>query len=80
MNDSTADKIISAYRTSPIQTGLLLLLIGVTVGFGWYQMHKDAQVAAFIKSEREKLDAKDGKIEALNEQLLDAVRECRPAK
>lgn len=71
MNDDVAGKIVDAYKTSPLLTGLIVLLIGLTIGFGWYQIRKDTQVAAFIMG-------KEARIEDLQKQLIDAVRQCVP--
>ncbi len=71
MNDDVAGKIVDAYKTSPLLTGLIVLLIGLTIGFGWYQIHKDGQVAAYIMG-------KEARIEELQKQLLDTVKSCRP--
>ncbi len=80
MNDSTADKIISAYSANPLWTGILLLivalmllLIGLVGAFGWYQLNKDGKVDSFIV-------AKEERITELQKELLNAVRECRTAK
>ncbi len=48
MTDEIAGKIVEAYKTSPILTGLLLLNIGIFIGMGWYIMKVQAGTGAFV--------------------------------
>ncbi len=49
MTDEIAGKLVEAYKTSPLLTGLLLLNIGLFCGMGWYIMKVQAGAGEFIK-------------------------------
>jgi putative NIF3 family GTP cyclohydrolase 1 type 2 len=69
MTDDVAGKIVEAYKTSPLLTGLLLLNVAVIFGFGWWEHKRVAAVDAFVTKQMEKQDA-------LQERLLEMAARC----
>lgn len=63
MTDELAGKVIEAYRSNPILTGLLLLNIGVFVGMGWYVMKVQQATGVYVSK--------------LHDDLVTLARECR---
>ena len=49
MTDEIAGKILEAYKTSPLLTGLLLLNIGLFLGMGWYIIKVQSSAGEFVK-------------------------------
>lgn len=48
MTEEIASKVLDAYKTSPLLTGLLLLNIGLIVGFGWFTIKKNEMYEALV--------------------------------
>lgn len=69
MTDDVAGKIVEAYKTSPLLTGLLLLNLAVIGGFGWWEHKRVSAVDAFVAKQLEKQ-------EALQERLLEMATRC----
>jgi hypothetical protein len=49
MTDELAGKVLEAYKTSPLLTGLLLLNIGLFIGMGWYIVQVQNNAREFVK-------------------------------
>ena len=57
MTDELAAKVLDAYKTSPLLTGLLLLNIGLFIGMGWYIVRVQQATGVFVSEmQREMLD------------------------
>lgn len=57
MTDELAGKVLEAYRTSPLLTGLLLLNVGLFLGMGWYVVKVQQATGVFVSEmQREMLD------------------------
>lgn len=57
MTDELASKVLDAYKTSPLLTGLLLLNIGLFIGMGWYIVRVQQATGTFVSEmQREMLD------------------------
>lgn len=69
MTDEIAGKIVDAYRSSPLLTGLLLLNVGLALGFGWWEWRRVERVDAFVQQQLAKQDA-------LQERLLQMAKHC----
>lgn len=69
MTEELAGKIVDAYRSSPLLTGLLLLNVGVIVGFGWWEHNRVNAVGAFIQQQMSKQ-------EELQNRLIVMAKEC----
>lgn len=69
MNDFVAGKILDAYRASPLITGLLMLNVGLALGFGWWEWRRVERVDAFVQQQLAKQDA-------LQERLLQMAKHC----
>ena len=50
MTDEIAGKIVEAYKTSPLLTGLLLLNIGLFLGMGWYIVKVQQATGVFVSA------------------------------
>lgn len=48
MTDELASKVLDAYKTSPLLTGLLLLNIGLFLGMGYYIIKLQQGAGAFV--------------------------------
>lgn len=48
MTDELAGKVLDAYKTSPLLTGLLLLNIGLFLGMGWYVVRVQQATGVFV--------------------------------
>lgn len=70
MTDEIAGRIVEAYRTNPLLTGLLLLIVGLSAGFGWWEYRRVAAVDAFVTAQL-------AKHEALQERLIEMAATCR---
>ena len=70
MAEEIAGKIVEAYKTSPLLTGLLLLNLVLLVGFGWWEHRRVAAVDAFVNRQLEKQ-------EQLQERLLGMAKDCK---
>lgn len=54
MTEEIASKIVEAYKTSPLLTGLLLLNIGLFLGMGYYIVRVQQSAGAlFTEMQRE---------------------------
>lgn len=62
MTEEIAGKIIEAYRSNPLLTGLLLLNVGVFIGMGWYIMKVQAGTGIYVTK--------------LHEDLVALAKEC----
>lgn len=69
MNDEVAGKIVEAYKTNPLLTGILLLNVLTTIGFGYYLLKKDFAVGEYVKLVR--ADQKE-----LENKLVDLAIKC----
>ena len=69
MTDELAGRIVEAYRTSPLLTGLLLLNIATVLGFGWWETKRVAAVDGFVQKQL-------AKQEALQERIIQMAKEC----
>lgn len=69
MTEEIASKIVDAYRSSPLLTGLLLLNIAVIGGFGWWEHKRVGAVDAFVSKQL-------AKQEALQERLIEMAKNC----
>lgn len=69
MTEEIAGRIIDAYKSSPLLTGLLLLNVLIIGGFGWWDHNRTNKVEAFIQQQI-------AKQEALQERLLQMARGC----
>ena len=69
MNEEIAGKIVEAYKTSPLLTGLLLLNALIVGGFGWWEYHRVNAVDAFVQKQL-------AKQEALQERLIGMAKDC----
>lgn len=57
MTDEIASKLVEAYKTSPLLTGLLLLNIGLFLGMGWYIVKVQQATGVYVgEMQRELLD------------------------
>ena len=57
MTDDTASKIVDAYKTSPLLTGLLLLNIVIFLGMGYFIMKVQQGTGVFVaEMQRELID------------------------
>ena len=63
MTDEIASKLVDAYKTSPLLTGLLLLNIGLFLGMGWYIVKVQAATGAFVSE--------------MQREMLDLAKQCR---
>jgi hypothetical protein len=70
MTEDMAGKIVEAYKTSPLLTGLLLLNVGIIGGFGWWEHTRTAKVEAFIYQQIQKQ-------EQLFERIVTMAQDCR---
>lgn len=70
MTEEIASKIVEAYKTSPLLTGLLLLNVAIIAGFGWWEHNRTAKVEAFIYQQMQKQ-------EALFERIVQMAQDCR---
>lgn len=77
MTDELAGRVLDAYKTSPLLTGLLILNIGLIGGFGWFLLKKnethEALVMRVIDEEREFRD------ELLQVALMCGVEDTQPS-
>lgn len=48
MTEELAGKVLEAYKTSPLLTGLLILNIGLIAGFGWFLVKKNETHEALV--------------------------------
>lgn len=48
MTDELAGKVLDAYKSSPLLTGLLLLNIGLFIGMGWYVVKVQQATGVFV--------------------------------
>lgn len=55
MTEKIAGKIIEAYKSNPILTGLLLINVGMFIGFGWYIMKLNAGTGVYVTKLHEDL-------------------------
>lgn len=62
MTDEIASKIVEAYKTSPMLTGLLLLNVGLFLGMGWYIVKVQAATGIFVRE--------------LQAELIDMAKSC----
>lgn len=69
MTDELAGKIVEAYKSSPLLTGLLLLNVVLIGGFGWWEHNRTNKVEAFIQQQL-------AKQEALQERLIKMAQDC----
>lgn len=69
MTEEIAGKIVEAYKTSPLLTGLLLLNFALILGFGWWEIRRTDKVEAFILGQIQKQDA-------LQAKLFDMAQRC----
>lgn len=69
MTDEIAGKIVDAYKSSPLLTGLLLLNVAVIIGFGWWEHRRVNAVDAFVQQQL-------AKQEALQERLIQMAKDC----
>lgn len=69
MNDEIAKGIVDAYRVNPLLTGLLILNIGMFIGFGWYIVYQTGRAGEFIQLIRSERNA-------LERELLDLAKTC----
>jgi hypothetical protein len=69
MNDEVAGKVIEAYKSNPILTGLLALNIGVFIGCGWYINTINHRSIEFVKEQNERIDK-------LQADLVAMARSC----
>lgn len=69
MTDEIAGKIVDAYKASPLLTGLLLLNVGLAIGFGWWEYRRVNAVDAFVQQQL-------AKQEALQERLVQMAKDC----
>lgn len=69
MTDELAGKVLDAYKTSPLLTGLLLLNLLILVGFGWYMKDRNAAVAEYVKMTNQELID-------LHNQTIALAKEC----
>lgn len=63
MTEEIAGKIVDAYRTSPILTGLLLLNVGLFLGMGWYIVKVQQATGVYVSE--------------MQRELLDLAKTCR---
>ena len=70
MTEEIAGKIVEAYKTSPLLTGLLLLNVSLIGGFGWWEHTRMAKVEVFIYQQIQKQ-------EALFERIVQMAQDCR---
>lgn len=57
MTDEIASKIVEAYRSHPLLTGLLLLNVGLFLGMGWYIVRVQQATGVYVgEMQRELLD------------------------
>lgn len=63
MNDRVAEKIVDAYGRNPLLTGLLLLNVGMFVGFGWYITKMQHGTGVFVSE--------------LQKEIVTLAKECR---
>lgn len=69
MTDEIASKLVDAYKSSPLLTGLLLLNVAVIIGFGWWEHRRVNAVDAFVQQQL-------AKQEALQERLVQMAKDC----
>lgn len=69
MTDEMAGKIVEAYKTNPLLTGILLLNVLTIMGFGYYLLKKDFAVGEYVKLVR--ADQKE-----LENKLIDLAVKC----
>ena len=69
MTDELAGKVLDAYKTSPLLTGLLILNVLLIAGFGWWEHPRTNKVEAFVQQQL-------AKQEALQERLIQMARDC----
>lgn len=69
MTEELAGKVLEAYKTSPLLTGLLILNILTFAAFGWYTVKKDGEVGSFISTLM--VEQK-----SLQKELIDLSRKC----
>ena len=69
MTDELAGKVLDAYKTSPLLTGLLLINIMLMVGFGWWEVKRAERTEVFIREQLNKQDT-------LQERLLQMAKDC----
>ena len=62
MTDEIASKIVEAYKTSPLLTGLLLLNIGLFLGMGYYIVKVQQATGVFVSE--------------LQRELIDMAKSC----
>ena len=70
MTEEIASKIVEAYKTSQLLTGLLLLNVSLIGGFGWWEHTRMAKVEVFIYQQIQKQ-------EALFERIVQMAQDCR---
>lgn len=70
MTEEIAGKIIEAYKSSPLLTGLLLLNIAIIGGFGWWEHNRTNRVDTFIREQLKKQ-------EDLTERLIRMAQNCK---
>lgn len=70
MTEELAGKVVEAYKTSPLLTGLLLLNVATIAGFGWWEHTRTAKVEAFIYQQMQKQ-------ETLFERIVQMAQDCR---
>lgn len=70
VTEEIAGKIVEAYKTSPLLTGLLLLNVAIILGFGWWEHTRTNKVEAFIYQQIQKQ-------EALFERIVQMAQDCR---
>ena len=69
MTEEIASKIVEAYKTSPLLTGLLLLNVAIIFGFGWWENNRTTKVEMFIRDQLVKQ-------ENLQEKLFHLAQRC----
>lgn len=69
MTEELAGRIVDAYKSSPLLTGLLLLNVAVIGGFGWWEYKRVNAVDAFVQKQL-------AKQEALQERLIEMAKDC----
>ena len=69
MTNEIAGKIVDAYKSNPLLTGLLLLNVAVIGGFGWWEYKRVNAVDVFVQRQF-------AKQEALQERLLEMAKNC----
>ena len=70
MTEELAGKIVDAYKSSPLLTGLLILNIAMVGAFGWWENNKSKRVDSFITDLLTKQ-------EKLNERIIALSANCK---